>query len=58
MKHIELNCNSLAECYARALDLIHPSDLGHKASVVIDIDTDSPWDGSFLRVPDYSEKIK
>lgn len=57
MKHIELNCNSLAECYARALDLIHLSDLGHKASVVIDIDTDSPWDGSHLRVPDFTDKV-
>ena len=58
MKHIELNCNSLAECYARALELICLSDLGHKTNIVIDIDTDSPWDGSFIRVPDYSEKIK
>ena len=58
MKHIELNYGSLAECYARALELIHISDLGHKTNVVIDIDTDSPWDGSFLRVADYSEKIK
>lgn len=57
MKHIELHCNSLAECYARALDLIHLSDLGHKASVVIDIDTDSPWDGSHLRVPDFTDKV-
>ena len=58
MKHIELNCGSLAECYGMALELIHLSDLGHKAKVVIDIDTDSPWDGSFIRDPDYSEKIK
>ena len=56
--HIELNCNSLAECYARALELIRLSDLGHKSKVTIDIDTESPWDGSYLRVPDYSEKIK
>ena len=56
--HIELNCDSLAECYARALELIHLSDLGHKSRVVIDVDTTSPWDGSYLRVPDYSDKIK
>ena len=57
MKHIELNYDSLAECYAKALDLIYLSDLGHKAKVVIDIDTDSPWNGSFLHVTDYSKKI-
>ena len=57
MKHIELNCNSLAECYARALELINLSDLGHKAKVVIDIDTKSPWDGSYLRIPDTTEKV-
>ena len=57
MKHIELNCNSIAECYARALELINLSDLGHKAKVVIDIDTKSPWDGSYLRVPNTTEKV-
>jgi len=52
MKHIELNCASLAECYARARELITISDLGHSAKVVIDIDTDSPFDGSWVKVTD------
>lgn len=60
MKHIEVSCNSLAECYARIRqsDFLYVSDLGHKAKVVIDIDEDSPFDGSFIQIPDYSEKIK
>ena len=59
MKHIEVSCNSLAECYARIRqsEFLYVSDLGHKAKVVIDIDTDSPYDGSFIHIPDYSEKI-
>ena len=54
MKHIEISCNSLAECYARLRDsdLIYLSDLGKKAKIVIDIDTDSPFDGSFINIPD------
>ena len=54
MKHIEVSCNSLAECYARLRDceLIYVSDLGKKAKIVIDIDTDSPFDGSFINIPD------
>lgn len=54
MKHIEISCNSLAECYARLrdCDLIYVSDLGKKAKIVIDIDTDSPFDGSFINIPD------
>lgn len=54
MKHIEISCNSLAECYARLRDceLIYVSDLGKKAKIVIDIDTDSPFDGSFINIPD------
>lgn len=57
MKHIEINCNSLAECYARLResDLIYVSDLGHKAFVAIDIDTDSPFDGSYIHIPDYTK---
>ena len=53
MKHIEISCNSLAECYARLreCDMIYVSDLGHKARVVIDIDIDSPFDGSFINIP-------
>ena len=60
MKHIEITCNSLAECCARLKesDLIYVSDLGHKAKVTLDIDLDSPFDGSYIRVPDYSDKIK
>lgn len=58
MKHIEIACNSLAECYARLRqsDLIYLSDLGHKAMVTIDIDTDSQFDGSYIHIPDYSKK--
>lgn len=61
MKHIEITCNSLAECYAklrelRQSDLIYLSDLGRKARVVIDIDTDAPFDGSYIRVPKEDEK--
>ena len=54
IKHIEISCNSLAECYARLrdCDLISVSDLGKKAKIVIDIDTDSPFDGSFINIPD------
>ena len=60
MKHIEITCNSLAECCARLRDsdLIYLSDMGHKTKVTLDIDLDSPFDGSYIRVPDYSEKIK
>lgn len=59
MKHIEISCNSLAECYARLRDsdMIYISDLGKKAKIVIDIDTDSPFDGSFIHIPE-SEKEK
>ena len=59
MKHIELNCNSLAECLARIREseLITLSDLGHKASVTIDIDTKSPFDGSWIHVPDNTKEL-
>ena len=59
MKHIEISCNSLAECYARLResDMIYVSDLGKKAKVVIDIDTDSSFDGSFIHIAE-SEKEK
>lgn len=58
MKHIEVNCNSLAECYARLResDFLYLSDLGHKAKVTIDIDTDSTFDGSYIHIPDLTEK--
>ena len=58
MKHIEITCNSLAECYARLResDLITISDLGKKTTIILDIDTDSPFDGSYICVPDYSKK--
>lgn len=60
MKHIEISCNSLAECYARLRDceLIYVSDLGKKSKVVIDIDTDSPFDGSFIHIPECEEERK
>ena len=37
IKHIEMSCNSLAECYARLrdCDLIYVSELGKKAKIVI-----------------------
>lgn len=55
MKHIELTCNSLAECYSklRESETITISDLGKKTKVTIDIDTDSKFDGSYIRVPGY-----
>lgn len=58
IKHIEISCNSLAECYARLResDMIYVSDLGKKAKIVIDIDTDSPFDGSFINIPEYKEE--
>jgi hypothetical protein len=56
-KHIELHYSSLAECYAKVRELLYISDLCHEAWVTIDIDTDSAFDGSFLKVADYSDKI-
>jgi hypothetical protein len=58
MKHIEISCNSLAECYARLResDLITISDLGKATKVTLDIDTNSPFDGSYIKVPDCSDK--
>ena len=58
MKHIEISCNSLAECYARLResDLITISDLGKKTKVTLDIDTEAPFDGSYIRVPDYTKE--
>ena len=58
MKHIELNYPSLAEAYAHAREFITLSDLGHKASIVIDIDTDSPYDGRFIKVAGTCEENK
>lgn len=56
MKHIELTCDSLAEAYARALELINVTDLGHKTRVVIDIDTSSPPDWSWVKIPGYTKE--
>lgn len=56
MKHIELNCNSLAECYARARELISLSDLCLPAKVTIEIDTDGPYDSSYIKIPSYESK--
>lgn len=60
MKHIEITCNSLAECYAklRESDLIYVSDLGHKAKVTIDIDTKSEFDGSYFQIADPTKNTK
>lgn len=55
MKHIELNCDSLAEAYARAIELINVTDLGHKTRAVIDIDTSSKPDWSWVKFPDYTK---
>ena len=53
MKHIEMTCNSLAECYARLREseLLTISDLGKRTKVTLDIDTDSPFDGSYIQIP-------
>lgn len=50
--HIELSAPSLAECYGKfmSLDYVKVTDLCHAAKVVIDIDLDSPFDGSHLKV--------
>ena len=58
MKHIEISCNSLAECISKLKqsDFLDISDLGHKAKVVIDIDTKSPFDGSFINIPGYDKE--
>ena len=58
MKHIELNYPSLAECYSKALELITTSDLGHSARIVIDIDLDSPFDRSFIKIPGVTKITK
>lgn len=58
MKHIELNCDSLAEAYARAIELIDVTDLGHKTRAVIDIDTSSKPDWSWVKLPDYTKEDK
>lgn len=58
MKHIEMTCNSLAECYARLREseLLTISDLGKRTRVTLDIDTDSPFDGSYIQIPGEEEK--
>lgn len=55
-KHIEVHASSLAECYSKLLDMLTIQDLGHEAWVSIDIDPDSKFDGSYIRVPE--EKCK
>lgn len=57
-KHIELHYPSLAECYSKARGLLYVSDLCHEAWVTIDIDTESKFDDSHIRIPDYTDKIK
>lgn len=58
MKHIEITCNSLAECYAklRESELITISDLGKRTKVTLDIDTDSPFDRSYIQIPGEDEQ--
>ena len=58
MKHIEMTCNSLAECYARLREseLLTISDLGKRTKVTLDIDTDSPFDGSYIQIPEEDKK--
>ena len=55
--HIELSAPSLAECYAKfmSLDYVKVTDLCHAAKVVIDIDLDSPFDGSHLQIKEESK---
>ncbi len=55
-KHIEVHAPSLAECYARLRDMLTVKDLGHEAWVSIDIDPDSKFDGSYIRI--LEEKCK
>ena len=51
-KHIEVHAPSLAECYARLRsgDFLTLQDLGKEAWVSIDINQDSKFDGSYIRV--------
>ena len=56
MMHFEMNYNSLAECYAKLRGYLTISDLGRKARVVVDIDETSPFDGSWIMVPESDEK--
>ena len=49
-KHIEIHAPSLAECYARLRDMLTVKDLCHEAWVTVDIDPDSKFDGSYIRV--------
>ncbi|MBO4718994.1 MAG: hypothetical protein J5658_03870 [Prevotella sp.] len=56
MKHFELNYDSLAECYAHLRARLTISDLGRKARVVVDIDETSPFDGTWIEVPESEER--
>ena len=56
--HIELNYPSVAEAFAKVRDMLTISDLGHSVKAVIDIDRNSPFDGSYIHVKDSSEPIK
>lgn len=49
-KHIEVHAPSLAECYARLRDMLTIQDLGHEAWVTVDVEQDSRFDASYIRV--------
>ena len=55
--HIELNYPSVAEAYCKLREMLTIADLGHSVRAVIDIDRNSPFDGSYISVPDSSEHI-
>lgn len=56
--HIELNYPSVAEAYSKLRDMLTLSDLGHSVHAVIDIDRNSPFDGSYIHVADNTDKIE
>ena len=58
IKHIEMHYPSLAEAYAHLRSMITIGDLGHDAKITIDINLDSPFDDSYIHIPDVTKKIE
>lgn len=55
--HIELNYPSVAEAYCKLREMLTIADLGHSVHAVIDIDRNSPFDGSYIQIPDITKRI-
>ena len=58
-KHIELKADSVAELFAmvKNSDMITIKDLGHAGKLVLDIYTDSPYDGKYVKIPEIEDKM-